>query len=198
MDESRIMDYVGLFTEHHVAVLHDWLTELGELFIDLEYPHSGGSGKAYFVHSLEDIKNLISQQTHPEIKITIFRAIIFPIRGKEYSALLQQALQRIPENQYYQIVLPFSYPQEYEMLADGKGHEELRHDIANLEAEPEIAIGVHPFDPTNEEFEQFYGDRVQRLYFEVRKSLNSYSELINNPDRYQEALARWFGSSKPE
>ena len=192
------MDYVGLFTEHHIAVLHDWLAELGELFIDLEYPHSGGSGKNYFVHTLEDIKNLISQQTHPEIKITIFRVIIFPIRGKDYSVLLQQALQKIPENQFYQIVIPLSFPKEYEMLADGKGHEELRRDIANLETRQEIAIGVHPFDPSNEEFEQFYGGRVERLYFEVRKSLNSYPELINNPNRYQEALARWFGSSKPE
>jgi hypothetical protein len=188
------MDYVGLFTRHHVAVLHDWLTELGELFIDLEYPHSGGGGRNYFVHSLEDIKSLISEQTHPEIKITIFRASIFPIRGKDYLDLLERALKRIPENQYYQIVVLLSYPGEYEMLTDGKGHEELRRDIANLEPGHEIAIGVHPFDPTNEEFEQFYGGRVERLYFEIRKNLNSYTELINHPDRYQDALDRWFGS----
>jgi hypothetical protein len=190
------MNYVGLFTEYHVAVLHDWLSDLGELFIHFEYPHSGGSGNAYFVRSLEDIKNLIAQQTHPEIEITIFRAIVFPIRGKDYSDLLQQALERIPKDQYYQIVVPLSYPSEYERLADGKGHDELRHDIASLEPGREIAIGVHPYDPPDEEFEQFCGGRVERLYFRVRKNLNWYPELTNHPTKYQDALARWFGSTK--
>jgi len=190
------MNYVGLFTEHHVAVLHDWLSELGELFVHLEYPHSGGSGKAYFVRSLEDIKNLIAQQTHTEIEITIFRAIVFPIRGKDYSGLLQQALQRIPIDQYYQIVVPLSYPHEYERLADGKGHDELRQDIALLEPSQEIAIGVHPYDPPNEEFEQFSGGRVKRLFFGVHKNLNWYSELANHPTKYQDAITQWFGAAR--
>src|SRR5215475_14873573 len=147
------MNYIGLFTEHHVAMLYDWLMDLGELFVRLEYPHSGGSGRDYLVRSLEDLRDLMSRQTHWELEIHIFRAIIFPIRGNDYSALLKRALQEIPEGQCYQIVvLPphtretrYLGPHECEQLAAGQGHDVLRSDIANLEPRRETAIGVHPF-----------------------------------------------------
>ena len=198
------MNYIGLFTEHHVAMLYDWLMDLGELFVRLEYPHSGGSGRDYLVRSLEDLRDLISRQTHWELEIHIFRAIIFPIRGNDYSALLQRALQEIPEGQYYQIVaLPphtrdCKYPYECESLATGHGHDELRNGIANLEPGREIAIGVHPFDSSYEEFEQFCGRSVENMSFEVRKNLNWYDNFSNNPAKYQDVIRRWFGSATPD
>jgi hypothetical protein len=198
------MNYVGLFTEHHVAMLYDWLTELGELFVRLEYPHSASAGDDFLVRSLEDLRDLISRQTVRELEIYIFRAIIFPIRGNDYSALLQHALQEIPEGRYYQIVaLPphtrdCRYLYECESLAAGQGHNELRNDIANLEPGREIAIGVHPFDSSYEEFEQFYGRPVKRLSFEVRKNLNWYEEFSKNPAKYQDAIKRWFVSAKSD
>jgi len=204
------MNYVGLFTEHHVAMLYDWLTELGELFVRLEYPHSASAGDDFWVRSLEDLRDLISRQTHSELEIYIFRAIIFPIRGNDYSALLQHALQEIPEGQYYQIVAlpPYTHERKYlqphqcECLADGNSHGELRSDIANLEPGREIAIGVHPFDTSYEEFERFYGRSVEQLFFkvhiEVRQNLNWYDEVSNNPAKYQDAIKRWFVSAKSD
>src|SRR5262245_55548879 len=198
------MNYIGLFTEHHVAMLYDWLTELGELFVRLEYPHSARAGDDYWVRSLDDLRDLISRQTHWELEIHIFRAIIFPIRGNDYSALLQPALREIPEGRPYQIVSlpPYTrdckYPYECECLATGEGPVELRSDIANLEPGREIAIGVHPFDTSYEEFEQFYGRSVERLSFEVRKNLNYYDKFSNNPAKYQDAIMRWFASAEPD
>jgi hypothetical protein len=202
--ERADMNYVELFTEHHVAMLYDWLTELGELFVRLEYPHSAMAGDDYLVRSLEELRDLISRQTHNELEIHIFRAIIFPIRGNDYSALLQRALQEIPEGQCYQIfVIPphtrdCKYSYECESLAAGRGHDELRSDIANLEPGREIAIGVHPFDSSYEEFEQFYGRSVERLSFEVHKNFNWYDKFSNNPAKYQDAIRRWFGSARPD
>lgn len=198
------MNYIELFTEHHVAMLHDWLEELGELFVRMEYPHSGGAGNDYLVRSLEELRDLISRQPYGEIEINIFQAIIFPIRGNDYSALLQRALQEIPEGHYYQIVaLPphtrdCKNPYECETLAAGQGHDELRKDIANLELGREIAIGVHPFDSSYEEFEQFYGRPVKQMSIEVRRNLNWYDKFSNNPAKYQDAIRRWFGSARPD
>jgi len=200
------MNYFELLAEHHVAILHDWLTELGELFVRVEYPRSGSSGDDYLFRSLEDIRELISRQTLGNIDIYIFRAVIFPIRGSDYSALLQRALQEIPEGQYYRIVAltPHTHeskylrPHECECLADGKGHDELRNDIAHLEPGREIAIGIHPFDPPYEEFEQLHGGSVEKLYFqvrvEIRNNLDWYDEFSNNPAKYRDVLRRWFGS----
>ena len=200
------MNYFELLAEHHVAILHDWLTELGELFVRVEYPRSGSSGDDYLFRSLEDLRKLISRQTLGDIYIYIFRAVIFPIRGNDYSALLQRAVQDIPEAQYYRIVAlpPYTRESKYlgshqcECLADGKGHEELQRDIASLEPGREIAIGVHPFDPSYKEFEQFYGKSVEQLYFRVRieihNNLDRYNEYSNNPAKYQDTISRWFGS----
>jgi len=197
------MNYTRLFTDHHVALFHDWLTELGELFVRLEYPHSASSGDDFLVHSLEDLRDLMSRQTRCELEIFFFRAIIFPIRGTDYSALLQRALQEIPEGQYYQIVvLPphprdrkYAGPYECERLADGKGHNELRRDIANLDPGREIAIGVHPFDTSYVEFEQFYGRPVEQFSFEARlvisNNLDRYDQFSKNPAKYQDVLRRW-------
>lgn len=202
------MNYIGLITEHHIAKIYDWLTEFGELFVRLEYPHSGSGGRDFLVRSIEELRDLISRQTLCEIEIHIFRAVIFPIRGNDYSALLQRALQEIPVGQFYQIVAlpPHSHkckylePLECECLTDGKGHDDLRRDIAKLEPGREIAIGVHPFDPPYEEFERLYGGSVEKLYFEARleisTNLDQYDEFINNPARYQDVVRRWFVPGK--
>jgi hypothetical protein len=42
----------------------------------------------------------------------------------------------------------------------------------------------------------FSGTEVERLNFKVYKSLNSYRELMDNPEKYQDALERWFGPAK--
>lgn len=185
------MDYTGLITDHHVALLHDWLTELGELHIRCEYPHSGGSGNGYFVRSLEDIYNVLKKQWHSEIEIFIHKVILFPIRGNNYSELLSRALIEIPDNFYYQIVLLSLCPTEYIILADGKGHDELSNDILKLEAGLDIAIGVHPFDITEEEIKTFFGKPIEQLVFTVRKSLNSYRTYVDNPEKYQAVIGHW-------
>jgi len=196
------MNYTVLFTQHHVARLYDWLTELGELFVRFEYHHSASAGDDYLVRSLEELRDLISRQTYGELDTYIFRAIIFPIRGNDYSALLQRALREIPEGLCYQIVaLPphtrnCKYPYECECLAAGKGQDELRNDIANLEPGREIAIGVHPFDPSYKEFEQFCGRPVEMLSIEIRKTLNWYDEFSNNPAKYQDAIRQWYASAE--
>ena len=68
------MNYRNLFTPPHIALLHDWLTSIGTLFVRLESPHSGASGTSYVVSTLEELRELVSKQTHPEIEIFIFKS----------------------------------------------------------------------------------------------------------------------------
>jgi len=39
------LNYFSLFTSDNLALLHDWLTETGELYVDIYHPH--GAGKVY-------------------------------------------------------------------------------------------------------------------------------------------------------
>src|SRR4051812_9858227 len=67
------MNYCELFTPDHIALLHDWLNEVKELLVHLEWPHRGCSGTSYRVASLPQLKELLTAQTHPEIEIFVFR-----------------------------------------------------------------------------------------------------------------------------
>lgn len=86
------MSYLSLFLPQHLAVLNDWLTETGELYVDVYWPHSGNSGTAYFIRSMSDLNDLVAEQTWPEICFTIFRRLQYPVRGVANDELLEQAL----------------------------------------------------------------------------------------------------------
>lgn len=67
------MNYTELFTPHHIATLSDWLEEKGQILVQVELPHSGGSGLRYTVRSLAEIKRAIAPIHHPEIEIMIWK-----------------------------------------------------------------------------------------------------------------------------
>jgi len=67
------VDHRDLFTPHHVATLADWLEEKGQLFVQIELPHSGGSGLYRTVPSLGELKRTVEQVRHPEIEIIVWR-----------------------------------------------------------------------------------------------------------------------------
>lgn len=55
-----------LFSPADVALLFDWLRESGELYLDLDRPHSGGSNNSvHFIGSLPALKSIISREEHP-------------------------------------------------------------------------------------------------------------------------------------
>jgi len=83
-----------LFSPADVALLFDWLRESGELYLDLDRPHSGGSNNSvHFIGSLPALKSIISREEHPEISIHIFRREQYPIRG-----IVGQSLGGPPQN----------------------------------------------------------------------------------------------------
>ncbi len=67
------MRHVHLFTEQHVALLADWLKEIGALAVHIYLPHTGGSGESFSIATLAELRQLVAQQTHPEILILVFR-----------------------------------------------------------------------------------------------------------------------------
>lgn len=184
------MNYTSLFSPHNIAALHDWLSERGELYIRLEYPHSGGSGTSYLIRTLQDLKQVMAQQTHPEIEIFIFRQLIFPIRGIADESLLERALKEIPDQQYYTIALLDYYPSDCKFLADGKGHLELRKDFIEVWGKS-VAVGTNPLDLDYIDNKWIYTSADEIMYFTVRKNRNYYERYDKSPDRYKEVIDLW-------
>jgi hypothetical protein len=67
------MNFLDLFTPHHIATLVDWLQEKRELCVEIYIPHGGGSGSYYTVRSLADLKRMLEGIPSREIQITIWK-----------------------------------------------------------------------------------------------------------------------------
>ena len=141
------MGYAHLFAKSDVALLHDWLQESGELYVDLDRPHSGGSNSSsYFVDRLSGLKEIVSQETHPEVLLHIFREKLYTIRGNMDDALLAAALEQIPDRQWFSILTVVEDPlAPAERIGSGDCHDELRDEFIRLKGR-NVRIGRDPFD----------------------------------------------------
>src|SRR5260221_816172 len=147
------MGYEHLFEKRDVALLHDWLRETGELYMDLDRPHMGAlNNSVYFIDQLADLKRTVGQATFPEIVISIFREKQYPIRGVVDARLLATALDRIPDHQWFSIVSLGDGPlAPCEVAGYGDCHDELRKELTRLRGK-NIRLGQNPFDQPNTNF----------------------------------------------
>jgi len=183
------MTYLALLTMHNLALLSDWLSEQGELWVDVHLPHSAASSDQYFINSLEDLRTLLQEVQWPEIALTIKRLNPYQIAGRVDSMLMDTALQSIPERAPFSIVaLPSRYPSRCELLGSGTGHEQLRQLLVQLNGR-EVGVGSDPtaYDP---EERTRTGDN---FVLTLTKNNNHYEPFAANPERYDWIRSLWLG-----
>ena len=179
-------------------MLSDWLTESGELYVDVYHPHSGGGSAGYFIHSMADLKRLIAEEKWHEIVVTIFREQQFPLRGIANEQLLEQALNMIPDGERYQYVsLENSvFPDHVEDWGSGGSHAELRKQFA-VDMGEQIAIGQDPhIYLSNREWIDSHPDEIFEATFlrkngEVTRNQDSYPPFVTQPDKYKWVVDLW-------
>jgi hypothetical protein len=183
------MSYLSLFTPYNLALLNDWLEETGELYVDVYWPHSGGSSTPYFVRSMNDLKALVSQQPWPrEISFTIFQKLQYALRGIADNKLLEQALQQIPDGEYYSIVsLEAVYPSRCMFLDEGKSHVELRRGFSEVIGQ-RVGLGQNPYDLDDE---WFRAHRHERFELWLKRTPDYYEPYTIYPERYQSLIDSW-------
>jgi hypothetical protein len=192
------INYRTLFTPQNLAMLSDWLSETGELYVNIEYPHSGGSGSSYFIRSMTDLKTLIVGQTHGEIDITIFHEKQFPLRGIADEQLLEQALRMIPDGELYQYVsLEDSvFPKSIAVWGSGVSHEEFRQEFAE-DVGKHIAVGQNPHDiHLNDEWFDTHLNEVLRVTYllkdgKITRNQDDYAPYNTSPEKYEWVIQLW-------
>ena len=182
------MDYLSLFTPYNVAELHDWLREEGELYVDLYFSHRGMGSVGYLVHSLSDLKELISIQDWPDIEVTIFRRKQYPIRGIANSELIRRATSNIPDGSEFHVISPdVCYPSKCLHLGGGDSHTELIRELKSLEGK-RVAVGVDP-EPT---MKWAISNPEEAMYFSVMRNRRGYQPFSSQPNRYEDEIRKWF------
>ncbi len=184
------MNYLLLFSPHDLALLSDWLRETGELYVDVYRPHSGGGSAAYFIRSMNDFKSLISEQNWPEIDITIYRQMQFPVRGIANEELLERALQQIPDSEEFTIVSLQGYPSYCKPGSSGQGHEELRREFIDFLGQ-EVGIGQEPTDVYVRDAKWFHAHSKDVFRLSVTRTRSYYENYAKNPQAYQWLEDSW-------
>ena len=70
--------YADLLTPSHLATISSWLAERGEVFVQIELPHTRGNGYYHVVSSLTALQRALGAVRHPEVEIFIWKS---PERG---------------------------------------------------------------------------------------------------------------------
>ena len=183
------MNYSNIFTPHNLALLSDWLAETGELYVDIYLPHSGGSGTSYFIRSLQDLKDLVVQQTGPEIVVSVFHHRQYPLRGPVHEGLIKEALREIADGTWYAIVsLKDFYPAPCSFLGSGNNHAELQKELESLGGQ-QVGIGENPFDSRDEKW--FYSHPDEVLQIAVKRNQSYYENFARDPSKYEWVIKLW-------
>ncbi|CAG0935678.1 hypothetical protein TFLX_04527 [Thermoflexales bacterium] len=189
------MSYHTLFSHHNLALLNDWLAETGELYVDVHLPHSGGSSTPYFIRTLSELKELVSQQTWPEIVFSIFHYRQYPLRGIADEHLLAQALQQISDGHWYRLVsLDDFYPSPCTFFGSGNSHIELQNDFSEVLGQS-IGIGQDPLDVYDNAWFHSHPNEVFLLSatrnLSVTKNQNYHRGFDDYPGKYQTLIDMW-------
>jgi hypothetical protein len=176
------------------------LQESGELYVDLDRPHSGAlNNSLYFIDSLSGLKRIVAQETFREVCICIFREKQYTIRGVAEDTLLATALAQIPDHQYFSIL---SSEKDAlgtcDVIGWGDSHDELRGEVIRLKGRL-IRLGQNPFDQAWTKFFErpdevwvgrFSANLEHRQPF-VSKNRIEYSRFDGEPARYRDHIDFW-------
>ena len=191
------MGFEALFTKPDLALLHDWLRETGELYLDLDRPHSGGPNNSlHFLSDLRALKEIVSREKHSEVGIYIFRMKQYPIQGIVDDALLATALEQIPDRQYFRILSLGDGPlAPCDQIGSGDSHEEMREEFIRLRGR-NVRIGQDPFDRRDINFFEHPDDvfvvrLLKNTQPQVSRNRTSHPPFDSDPERYGPYVDFW-------
>ena len=144
-----------ILNEQQIRKLNEWLAKNGELYADVYLPNSGRGGTGYFLCSIQDLEDLIVQQTWPSLAITVFRRLQYPLRGIADENLLLQALKSFPDDWYSVLLISDEgyYPSGVIQVGSGDSHQDLKQEFPEFRGLM-VAIGQNPFDSNTDWIEQ--------------------------------------------
>lgn len=147
-NRHTIMDLLEIRDPGIRATALSWLNETRELFVELYYPHSGGSGWFYLLTSPGDLTQLI-QQARDGALFFLLKHKQFPLRGIVDDAFVNQARAIIADGEQYLITDLATYPKHLSFFGDGQTHKQLLADLHDLRG---VRVGVGHEPDTNPEY----------------------------------------------
>lgn len=132
------MNNFNIYDSHILATAQAWLDEISELFIEVYYPRSGGSGTFYLLSTFADFEQLIQQEREGAF-FFLLKQKQFPLRGIVDDAFIHQAKLTIADGIDYLITDLAVYPKLLSFYGDGNIHKQLFQDLYDLRG---MLVGV--------------------------------------------------------
>jgi hypothetical protein len=136
------MDILDIRDPSIQATAQTWLNETGELFVELYYPHSGGSGRFYLLTAPTNFIDLIEQARDGAL-FFLLKQKQFPLRGIVDDAFISQATTAVADGEEFLITDLATYPEHVSFLGDGQTHTQLIAELSDLRGRL-VAIGHEP------------------------------------------------------
>lgn len=122
------MGPISVYDESVGAKVKEWIAVSNELFIDIERPHSGGSGDWYMVSSYASFNEMVAKAPSGAV-LFILREPQFPIRGIVDDAFIKRGLDEIQDGEWYTVTQREFYPTPLSHFGSGNSHTELKADL---------------------------------------------------------------------
>lgn len=179
MNQLKTMPYLKLFSQEQLKRIESIISEIGEVLVQIDYPHSGGDGRTlYLLKSFEQFSDLVSRQFWPEIEIIVFCEKQFPLRGKPTEELLEKAIKLIPDGEHFSMVdLEDLYPADLDHVGHGSSHAELRIEFSEVNGFDYVGIGIN-----QQELEYVYNNTDKVII--VRYFYKDWIEKHVRPNRF--------------
>jgi hypothetical protein len=143
--KEMVMDIPDVRDPAVQTTVQTWLNETGELFVELYYPRSGGSGWSYLLTSPPDLNHLV-EQARDGGYFFLLRQQQFPLRGIVDDVFVRQVIATIRDGDDYLITDLAVYPQHVSFYGDGQTHKQLLADLHELRG---VMVGVGREPDTN-------------------------------------------------
>jgi hypothetical protein len=140
------MGPISIYDKSVIATIQEWIRATSEVFVELYYPHSSGSGTYYFVSSFSQFSEMTEEARSGAIFL-VLRQPQFPIRGAVNDSFIEKTLEAIPDGERYAIVEAAFYPKATSSQRDGHTHAELKKDLEDCRGMA-VCVGKEPSLPS--------------------------------------------------
>ncbi len=125
-----------------LATVNEWINQQNELLVLIRYSDADGSKDFLLVDSFDEFREKLGRLS-PKTGVTVFRQPQLPLRGVVDSALINTAVEEIPDGTQYLVLLIYDWKHGWSHWFAGDTSRDLTDDLEGWLGQ-RVAAGPYP------------------------------------------------------